>query len=54
MNLLEVNDKEQDFQFNRSEIWSERGEVDDEFEKTLLPHSREFTNKLSAFMALLS
>lgn len=46
MNLFKDIDKEQDFKFNRSEIWLELGDIDDEFEEVLKPHSKIFINKL--------
>ncbi len=46
MELFEKNDKEQEFQFNRSEMWLELEDIDEEFEEALKPHTKVFTNKL--------
>ena len=46
MEIFNVNDKEQEFQFNRSEMWLDLEEIDEEFEETLKPHTKIFTNRL--------
>lgn len=46
MNFFEKTEKEQEFQFNRSEIWLDLDDIDEEFEKSFKPHSKTFTNRL--------
>lgn len=46
MDIFDVNDKEQEFQFNRSEMWLDLEDIDEEFEETLKPHTKIYTNRL--------